>query len=128
MRALAAERQQDVEPRRPARLDEVGQPDLVAERVDRLRDLDDVRKGRALGVEVEDAPVRPFGRGDAARPDVERDRAEVGDVEERLEVVADEVVDLALGVLAPDALEADPVRREVGASFWKNDLPAMPSG
>ena len=96
-----------------ARLDEVRKADLVAERVDRVRDLDDVRERRALRVEVEDAPVGALGRRDAARPDVQRDRAEVGHVEEGLDVVADEVVDLALRVLAPDALEADPVGREV---------------
>ena len=54
--------------------------------------------------------------------------AEVRDVEEGLEVVADEVVDLALGVLAPDALEADPVGREVGRVLLEEGLALDPVG
>ena len=128
VRALAAERHEHVQARRAARLDEARQLDLLAELVDGPRDRDDVRERRALGVEVEDAPVRAFGRGDPAGPHVERDRPEVRDEEERFEVVADEVVDLALGVLAPDALEADPVGSEVGGVLLEEGLALDPVG
>ena len=50
--------------------------------------------------------------GDAAPPHVERDRAEVRDVEERLDVAGDEVVDLALRALAPHPLQAHPAGGE----------------
>ncbi len=83
----------------------------VAELVDRARDLDHVRERRALGVEIEDAPVRPLERGDAARPHVQRYRAHVRDIDERLDVVEHEVADLALGLLAPHRLEPEPLRR-----------------
>jgi hypothetical protein len=59
---------------------------------------------------------------------VEGDRPEVDDVEQRLHVVGDEVVDLALRALAPDALQAHPPGAKPGASFWKKLFPAMPSG
>ena len=48
----------------------------------------------------------------SAGPEVERNRAQVDDVEQRGQVVADEIVDLALRVLAPHALGPDPVGRE----------------
>src|SRR5206468_9645184 len=47
-----------------------------------------------------------------ARPEMKRDRAEVHEIEQRIDVVADEVVDLASGVLAPHAFGADPLGDE----------------
>src|SRR2546423_15534124 len=57
---------------------------------------------RSLRIEVEDAPVGRLEGRDAGRPDVEQDRRHVGDVEQRGLVVAHEIVELALRVLAPD--------------------------
>ena len=96
--------------RRAAGLHEGRQLDARAESAELLRDPDDVLERRALGVEVEDAPVRVLERCDPARPDVERDGAHVDDVEELLQLVTHEVVDLAVRVLAPHALGTHPAR------------------
>jgi hypothetical protein len=59
---------------------------------------------------------------------VQRDRREVGDEEQRLDVVADEVVDLALACSLHIRSSRTHSGANDGASFWKNDFPAMPSG
>src|SRR5437867_1130612 len=82
--------------------------------MERLRRANDVSERRLLGIEIEHAPIWKLQRADAARPDMERNRAEVGDVEERFLVVADEVSDLPLRILAPDPDGADPFGRELG--------------
>jgi hypothetical protein len=43
---------------------------------------------------------------------VQRDRAEVGEEEQRLEILDDDVAVLLAGVLVPDGLGANPFRRE----------------
>jgi hypothetical protein len=59
------------------------------------RDLDHMGERRILGVEVEDRPVGPAEVAHPARPDVERDGAEVGEGDQPVGVVAEQVVDLA---------------------------------
>lgn len=108
--ALPAERQQHVKPRRSACLDETGHPDFVAQRADRERDLDHVRKRCPLGVEIEDAPVGMRQTRSTRRPKVQRDRPEVGEVQQALLVLANEVPDFFLGALTPDGLGAKPLR------------------
>src|SRR6266851_2384454 len=110
--ALPAEWQEDVQSGRAAGLDEARQLEVVAQGLRGARDPDHMIEGRFLGIQVEDAPIRLLERLDPAPPHVQGDRAEIDDVEERLDVLAYEVVDLALRVLAPDALGADPVGEE----------------
>ena len=121
--ALPPQRHEQVEAGRAAGLHVEGQVDAAAELPRGERDLDDVLERRALGVEVEHAPVRPLERGSVTGPEVEGNRAEVDDVEQRRQVVADEVVDLPLGVLAPHPLGPDPFRREPGCILLKERLP-----
>ena len=108
---LAPQRQQHVDAARAAGLDEARHADLVAQIVQRERDGDDVLERRFLGVEIEDAPVGALDGGEAARPHVEHDRGEVGHVHQRVGLLHDEVLDVALRGLAPDGLGLDPVRR-----------------
>src|SRR3989454_11503711 len=110
--ALPAERQKHVQAGRAARLDEAGKLDLVAQPLHGPCDGDDVGEGRLLGIEIEDAPVGQLDARGAAAPHVQRDRAQVGEIQERFEIVAYEVVDLALRVLAPHPLVARSVERE----------------
>src|SRR3712207_6584447 len=82
--------------------------------MDLLGDADHVGEGRLFGIEVEDAPIRFLHGGNAARPNVQWNGAEVRDVEQRIEVVADEILDLAIGGglhsgIAEDALGAQPI-------------------
>src|SRR5215207_5199890 len=99
MRALPAERHQQMETGGAAGLHEQWQIDPLAQVPRRERYLDDLLEGCALRIEIEHAPVRSCQGRRAAGPDMQRDRAEVDDVEQRGDVVADEVVDLALGIL-----------------------------
>src|SRR5690349_14216240 len=92
----------------------VGQADRLAEPMEDLGGANDVLERRLLGIEIDDAPVGELEGADATRPEMERDRAKVGDIDERILVVTDEVADLALGVLAPDADGAEPLRRKLG--------------
>ena len=108
VRVARAQRQQDVQARRPRRLRVARQLQLLEDAPERQRDLDDVGERRPLGVEVEHQPVGPVERLQPRGPQVQRDRAGVGDVAQRLDVVHDEVVDVALDALGPDALGVHP--------------------
>ncbi len=123
---LAPERDHDVKPRGAAGLHEVGQPDFFAERVCGLCYLDDVAERRVLRVQVQNAPIGSFDFRSAAPPDVKWDGAKIHEIEKCGFVVADEVVDLALCLLAPHALGADPLRREAGRILLKKGLAADP--
>ena len=63
-----------------------------------------------------------------AGPDVQRDRAEVGQVEQRSFVVADEVVDVPLGLSLHIALGPNPVGHETGRVLLKEGLSVDPVG
>ena len=76
----------------PEVFSEVRRAELVEQRVDAARDRDHVRERRALRIEVEDQPVGPVERAAPRAPHVQRDRARVDHVEERAQVVAEEVV------------------------------------
>ena len=78
--ALAAEREQHVQPGRAARLYETRQLDAVAQLLDGARHGHNVRERRLLRIEVEDAPVGLLERRDPAAPNVQRDRPHVGEV------------------------------------------------
>jgi hypothetical protein len=73
------------------------------------RGLDHIFERGLLGIDVDHAPIRELQRSNAARPHVQRNRAQVRDIEQRLLVIAHEVANFALCVLAPDADGADPV-------------------
>src|SRR5882724_2649025 len=106
MRALPSQRDEQMQTRGPAGLHEQRELDPLAQLPCRQCYVDDLLERCTLRIKIEHAPVRPLqGRG-ATGPDMQRDRAEVDDVEERGDVIADEVVDLALGILAPHALGA----------------------
>ena len=107
-----------------AGLDETRQADVVAQRLGGARDRHDVLERRLLGIEIEDAPVGLLQRRDPAAPDVQRNRGHVGDVQERLEVVAHEVADLALRVLAPDSLQLHPLGDKARRVLLKERLAA----
>src|SRR5207244_6294620 len=109
-------------PRGAAGLDEARQRQVVAKRFRRARDLHDVEERCLLGIQVEDAPVGLLERRDAAAPDMQRDRAHVDDVEQRLDVLGYEIVDVALRILAPDSLGADPVGNETRRIFLEEGL------
>ena len=96
----------------PRRLDERRHFDFFAHLPHRLGQRDDVRERRVLGVEIDEAPVGLREIGDAAAPDVERNRAEVHEIDERLHVVTDEIVDIALRIFAPDRDRLNPLRDE----------------
>ena len=102
-----------MEPRLPGGLHIIRQADRLAQAVEHLRRANHVAKGRLLRVQIEHAPVRLLERADATRPDVQRDRPQVGDVLQRQVVVADEIANVALRFFAPDADGADPLRREL---------------
>ena len=102
--------------------------ELVEEPVDGLRDAHHVGERRAFRVEVEDEPVGALERRDPRGPGMDRDRAQVGHVSKRLGVVDDEVVDVPVGVPRVDRSVRTQSGANSGASFWKKDLPAMPSG
>ncbi len=82
----------------------------------------------ALRVEVEDEPVRPVQVRDSRPPEMQRDRAEVCHVAERLDVVHDEVVDVPLRVVRVNALGADPRGGELGGVLLEEGLPRDPVG
>ena len=54
---------------------------------------------------------------------MERNSPQVDDVEQRFLRIANEVVELPLGVLAPDGFRADPIRRESGCVLLEERLP-----
>src|SRR6266576_2502692 len=72
---------------------------------------------RIFRIEIDQAPVGLREIVDATHPHVERDGAEVHEIDERLDVVAHEVGDVALGVLTPDRNRLDPVGHETGCVF-----------
>ena len=112
-----------MQPGRAAGLDEARQADLIAKLANRPRDGDHIEEGRILGVEIQNAPVRPLERSHPARPHMERNSPQVDDVEQRFLRIANEVVELPLGVLAPDGFRADPIRRESGCVLLEERLP-----
>ena len=90
--------------------------------------LYDISERRALGIQVEDEPVRPVEGAEARAPEMERNGPQVNDVAERVDVVHDEVVDLALGVLGVDPFRADPRRNEIRRVLLEERLPRDPVG
>ena len=93
-------------------LHEMREPDGFAETPYGLRDHDDIGKRRLLRVEIQHTPVGTLESIGTARPQVEGDRPEIDQVQERFFIVADEIVDLPLCLLAPHALGPDPLRDE----------------
>src|SRR3954468_3809653 len=72
-------------------------------------DLDHIGEWSPFRIEVQDTPVRPVNSGGAAGPDVQRYGPHVDQVQEGGFIVADEVVDIPLGLLAPHSLRAYPL-------------------
>src|SRR5947209_18052976 len=106
----------------------IWQGDGLAEPVEYLRRPNDVLEGRFLWIEIDDAPVGLLEGSNATRPDVEGNGAEVGDVLEGGNVIADEVANLTLGVLAPDVDGAQPFGSEFRRVLLIEHLPVDPVG
>src|SRR5262249_57210906 len=116
MRAVASQWNDHVKAGGAGGLDERRKLHFVAQRSNRPRDADHHLERRLLRIEIDDAPIGLLNGPDATGPDVERDASHVGQIDERVEVVADEVSDLPLSILAPHPLSSDPgrnVRRSI---------------
>src|SRR6476646_12195499 len=66
-----------------------------------------------LGIEIDDAPIRQLQGSNSTLPDVKRNRSHVRDVKNRLFIIAHEVANVPLSILAPDRNRAHPVWREL---------------
>ena len=86
----------DVEALRSGRLYEGRQLELVEQLVKQPRDLAHEVELAVGWIEIEDDLVGPVGRGRTARPDVKRDAALVGEVDQRGRRVADRILDARL--------------------------------
>src|SRR5205809_6999079 len=106
-----------MQPRLSRRLDDSRHLDLLAQLAHGLRQHDHMREGRLFRIQIDEAPVGTREVIDTAWPDVQRDRTEVHQVDERLDVVRDEVLDVALRILAPDRNRLNPVGNEPGRVF-----------
>jgi hypothetical protein len=111
--AFEAAHNHDVQPGLARRLHVVRQADFIADRMQHQGTFDHIRKGRVLRVQVDHAPVGLLERPHPAHPDMQWNGSKVGDVDEGVDVVTDEVVDVALGVVAPDRHRTNPVGREL---------------
>ena len=79
---LPAQRQHDVQTRLSRRLDERRHFHVIAQLPHRLGERNDVREGCFLRVEIDETPVGLREIGDATHPDVQRNRAQVDEIDE----------------------------------------------
>src|SRR5580765_2059234 len=101
-----------MEARRSRGLDEAFQPKLRQYLVQRARYLDDMSEGSALGVEIENQPVRTFKRVDPGAPKVKRNGAHVDHVEQGFQIIHYDVADVAVGIFRIDLFPAHPARNK----------------
>ena len=81
-----------------------------------------------FGIEIDQAPVGTREIVDATHPDVQRDRAEVYQIDQCFDDVRDEILDVALRVFTPDRDRLNPIRDEARRVFLVERLAVDPVG
>src|SRR5712692_6483581 len=90
-------------------LDEVFVPLASQKRMQILRDGDCIGKRGLAGVKIEQDEIGPIELSDARKPDVERQRPLIDEIEQGLEVI-DQHVTYGLALLGGEFGAGDPVR------------------